>query len=251
MSCIMNNSNFANISPLNSDNLKDEINSFKNKFVNKSQYFICEQDIVGLTMNKYLNIIGNFVSSNFRKFKNNFVIKIFKLIKKRSIETSRILSKFELLEKKIDNQQLILERSFDLNSKLQKEIDYINSKISNNLEKSHLNNEDEKIQTIGHNSNTKVDFYQEENLRLGSELVDTKKKFEILKNEIEKYENQRSDLISKINSVNDVINDSNVLTNVFENKIEPKVNILDPQNIQKKDETNLNEQVKAIFSKRV
>ncbi len=251
MSCIMNNSNFANISPLNSDNLKDEINSFKNKFVNKSQYFICEQDIVGLTMNKYLNIIGNFVSSNFRKFKNNFVIKIFKLIKKRSIETSRLLSKFELLEKKIDNQQLILERSFDLNSKLQKEIDYINSKISNNLEKSHLNNEDEKIQTIGHNSNTKVDFYQEENLRLGSELVDTKKKFEILKNEIEKYENQRSDLISKINSVNDVINDSNVLTNVFENKIEPKVNILDPQNIQKKDETNLNEQVKAIFSKRV
>jgi hypothetical protein len=247
----MNNSNFANISLLNSDNLKDEINSFKNKFENKSQYFICEQDIVGLTMSKYLNIIGNFVSSNFRKFKNNFVIKIFKLIKKRSIETSRILSKFELLEKKIDNQQLILERSFDLNSKLQKEIDYINSKISNNIEKSHLDNEDVKMQTIGHNSNTKVDFYQEENLRLGSELVDTKKKFEILKNEIEKYENQRSDLISKINSVNDVINDSNVLTNVFENKIEPKVNILDPQNIQKKDETNLNEQVKAIFSKKV
>ena len=173
------------------------------------------------------------------------------VIKKRSIETSRLLSKFELLEKKIDNQQLILERSFDLNSKLQKEIDYINNKISNNFEKSYPNNEDEKIQTIGHNSNTKVDFYQEENLRLGSELVDTKKKFEILKNEIEKYENQRSDLISKINSVNDVINDSNVLTNVFENKIEPKVNILDPQNIQKKDETNLNEQVKAIFSKRV
>ena len=251
MSCIMNNFNFANISSINSDNLKDEINSFKNKFVNKSQYFICEQDIVGLTMNKYLDIIENFISSNFRKFKNNFLIKIYKLIKKRSIETSRILSKFELLEKKIDNQQLILERSFDLNSKLQKEIDYINNKISNNFEKSYPIKEDESIQTIGHNSNTKVDFYQEENLRLGSELVDTKKKFEILKNEIEKYENQRSDLISKINSVNDVINDSNVLTNVFENKIEPKVNILDPQNIQKKDETNLNEKVKAIFSKRI
>lgn len=251
MSCIMNNSNLANMSNLNSDNLKDEINSFKNKFVNKSQYFICEQDIVGFTMNKYLDIIENFVSSNLRKFKNNFLIKIYKLIKKRSIETSKLLSKFELLEKKIDNQQLILERSFDLNSKLQKEIDYINNKISNNFEKSYPDNGDVKIQTIGHNSNTKVDFYQEENLRLGSELLDTKKKFEILKNEIEKYENQRSDLISKINSVNDVINDSNVLTNVFENKIEPKVNILDPQNIQKKDENNLNEQVKAIFSKRI
>ena len=247
----MKNSSLVTISSLNSNNLKDEINSFKNKFENKSQYFICEQDIVGLTMNKYLDIIENLVSSNFKKFKNNFLIKIYKLIKKRSIETSRLLSKFELLEKKIDNQQLILERSFDLNSKLQKEIDYINTKISNNLEKTNLNYDEEKIQTIGHNSNTKVDFYQEENLRLGSELVDTKKKFEILKNEIEKYENQRSDLISKINSVNDVINDSNVLTNVFENKIEPKVNILDPQNIQKKDESNLNEKVKAIFLKRL
>ena len=247
----MKNSNLTNKSNSNSSNLKEEINSFKNRFENKSQYFICEQDIVGLAMNKYLNIIENFISSNFRKFKNNFLIKIYKLIKKRSIETSQLLSKFELLEKKLDNQQLILERSFDLNSKLQKEIDYINTKISNNLEKSHLNNEDEKMQKIGHNSNTKVDFYQEENLRLGSELLDTKKKFEILKNEIEKYENQRSDLISKINSVNDVINDSNVLTNVFENKIKPKVNILDPQNIQKKDETNLNEKVKAIFSKRI
>ena len=247
----MKNSSLTNKLNSNSDNLKEEINSFKNRFENKSQYFICEQDIVGLAMNKYLNIIENFISSNFRKFKNNFLIKIYKLIKKRSIETSQLLSKFELLEKKLDNQQLILERSFDLNSKLQKEIDYINSKISNNFEKSYPINEDENIQTIGHNSNTKVDFYQEENLRLGSELVDTKKKFEILKNEIEKYENQRSDLISKINSVNDVINDSNVLTNVFENKIEPKVNILDPQNIQKKDETNLNEKVKAIFSKRI
>ena len=251
MSCIMKNSSLTNKLNSNSDNLKEEINSFKNRFENKSQYFICEQDIVGLAMNKYLNIIENFISSNFRKFKNNFLIKIYKLIKKRSIETSQLLSKFELLEKKLDNQQLILERSFDLNSKLQKEIDYINSKISNNFEKSYPINEDENIQTIGHNSNTKVDFYQEENLRLGSELVDTKKKFEILKNEIEKYENQRSDLISKINSVNDVINDSNVLTNVFENKIEPKVNILDPQNIPKKDEINLNDQVKAIFSKKI
>ena len=247
----MKNSSLTNKLNSNSDNLKEEINSFKNRFENKSQYFICEQDIVGLAMNKYLNIIENFISSNFRKFKNNFLIKIYKLIKKRSIETSRLLSKFDLLEKKIDNQQLILERSFDLNSKLQKEIDFINNKISDNFEKSYLNNEDVKVQIIGHNSNTKVDFYQEENLRLGSELVDTKKKFEILKNEIEKYENQRSDLISKINSVNDVINDSNVLTNVFENKIEPKINILDPQNIQKEDETNLNEKVKAIFSKRV
>ena len=247
----MKNSCLTNISNLNSDNLKDEINSFKNKFINKSQYFICEQDIVGLTMNKYLNIIENFILSNLRKFKKNFIIKVYKLIKKRSIDTSNLLSKFDLLEKKFDNQQLILERSFEQNSKLQQEINNINNKIVNKYEQPELNYENEKPQVIGHNSNTKVDFYQEENLRLGSELVETKKKFEILKNEIEKYENQRSNLITKINSVNDVINNSNVLTNIFENEIQPKVNILDPQNIAKKENVDLNDQVKAIFSKKI
>ena len=247
----MKNYSLANISNLNSDNLKDEINSFKNKFINKSQYFICEQDMIGLTMNKYLDIIENFISSNLRKFKKNFIIKIYKLIKKRSIDTSNLLSKFDLLEKKFDNQQLILERSFEQNSKLQQEINNINNKIVNKYEQPQLNYENEKTQVIGHNSNTKVDFYQEENLRLGSELVETKKKFEILKNEIEKYENQRSNLITKINSVNDVINNSHVLTNVFENEIQPKVNILDPQNIAKKENVDLNDQVKAIFSKKI
>ena len=152
---------------------------------------------------------------------------------------------------RVKQTNLILERNFNLNSKLQKEIDDINNKLAKNNERPNLNVKYEKQETIGHNSNTKVDFYQEENLRLGSELVETKKKFEILKSEIEKYENQRTDLISKINSVNEVIHDSNVLTNVFENKIEPKINIIDPQNIQKKSEPDLNEQVKAIFSKRI
>ena len=247
----MKNNNIIIKPSLKSDNLKQEINNFKSKFLNKSEYFICEQDIVGLVMNKYLDTLQKFFFNNFKKLKNNFLVKIYKLIVKRSNQTNRLLSKFESLEQKIDSQQLIIERSFNLNSKLQKEVDYINNEIINNFSKFQTNLNDNKNGVIGHNSNTKVDFYQEENLRLGSELVETKKKFEILKSEIEKYENQRSDLISKINSVNEVINDSNVLTNVFENKIEPKINIIDPQNIQKKSEPDLNEQVKAIFSKKI
>ena len=100
-------------------------------------------------------------------------------------------------------------------------------------------------------SEDKIKFYQEENIRIGTELSETKKKSEILNDEIGRYENQRSDLITQINSVNDVIKDSNILTNVFENKIEPKIGVIDPQNNQNKPESNLNEQVKAIFSKKI
>ena len=78
--------------------------------------------------------------------------------------------------------------------------------------------------------------------------METKKKFEILKSEIEKYEQQRSNLISKINSVNDALNDTNVLTNVFNNDVKPKVNVIDHKKIEIKSNLDLNEQVKNIFS---
>ena len=123
--------NYNNISK-NSSNLKLEIDNFKNKFSNKTQYFTCEQDIIGFLMIKNIEIIKKFILSNSRKFKNGFIIRIYNLIKKRSKTISNLLSKFELLEKKLDNQNVMLQRSFELNSKLQKEIDLINKKLIDN-----------------------------------------------------------------------------------------------------------------------
>jgi predicted nuclease with TOPRIM domain len=99
----------------------------------------------------------------------------------------------------------------------------------------------------------KIEFYQEENVRLSNELFETKKKFDISKSEIEKYEKEKSNLISKMNSVNEAINNSNILTNVFENKVKPKINIIDHNIInkeEKKKDLSLNEMVKNIFSKK-
>ena len=61
---------------------------------------------------------------------------------------------------------------------------------------------------------------QDENLRISNELFESKKKLEIMKQEIEKYNKQRSNLINKINSVNEIVNDSNVLTSVFDNNLQ-------------------------------
>ena len=250
-------------SDLKSYKLKWKIDNFKTKFYNKNEYFTCEPGIIGIIMDKYLVNIQNFFISFFKKIKKNLIIKIFKSIIKKKNETTKLLVKFESLEQKLDKQENILKRNFNLSLKLQKEVDYLSKNKSNNFEKVEPNSNNTHPEIIGHNSknthpeiirdnsNAKIDFYQEENLRLGSELVETKKKFEILKSEIEKYENQRSNLISKINSVNDEINNSNILTNVFENKIKPKINIVDHKNIQRNNETTLDEKVKAIFSNRL
>ena len=71
-----------------------------------------------------------------------------------------------------------------------------------------------------------------------------------MKMEIEKVQSKRSNLIDKINSVNDVIQDSNIVTNVFENKNqENKINIQDPELKNKKDKIDLDLEVKKIFAK--
>ena len=167
------------------------------------------------------------------------------------------------LEKNINQNNFYKQNNKELNLKLNelselktykyKYLEYKqkNSDLENMLAKIKLD-EDKNLQ----NSNfikeleNKIKFYQDENIRVGTELLETQKKSEILKDEVKKYENQRSNLISQINSVNDVIKDANILTNVFENKIEPRINIIDPQNIQNKPEQNLNEQVRAIFLKK-
>ena len=168
------------------------------------------------------------------------------------------------LEKNINQNNFYKQNNKELNLKLNelselktykyKYLEYKqkNSDLENMLAKIKLD-EDKNLQ----NSNfikeleNKIKFYQDENIRVGTELLETQKKSEILKDEVKKYENQRSNLIAQINSVNDVIKDSNILTNVFENKIEPRINVIDPQNIQKKSEPDLNEKVKAIFSKKI
>ena len=89
---------------------------------------------------------------------------------------------------------------------------------------------------------------EEENLRISNELFETKTKFEIMKKEMEKFQEQRSNLINKLNSINEAVEDSNVVTSVFENNHNRnKINI---QNINKKEKNlDLNKEVQNIFAK--
>ena len=81
-------------------------------------------------------------------------------------------------------------------------------------------------------------------------------KFEILKEELEKHVNQRSVMIDKINSLNDEMNNSNIVTNVFNNDLEKqKINIIDHNTIKKEinhkeNKIDLDKEVASIFGKK-
>ena len=172
-------------------------------------------------------------------------------ILEKILQSNQTFSNSKLLEKRLDEQQKFIEQSVKENLELKKDINKINESLSKLLENPNKVLETKEPENLGHNSIARVDFYQEENVRLGSELLDTKKKFDILKGELEKYQEQRSNLISKINSVNEAINDTNVLTNVFDNNVKPKIDVIDHNKLKSKEENkvDLNQQVANIFAK--
>ena len=242
---------------MTSVDLQNKILNFKNNILNKDDIWIYQQNNFDLFLDKVVIEIIK-ITKFILNSKTTMIIKekilktinslIDKISSNKNFPVNKLNfdnSKIEKLDQKIDLQYQTIQNTFlESNKRLKKEISDLNLKIDEHLK----NNNYRLAENLGHNSSSRVDFYQEENVRLGSELMETKKKFEILKSEIEKYEQQRSNLISKINSVNDALNDTNVLTNVFSNDVKPKVNVIDHKKIETKSNLDLNEQVKNIFS---
>ena len=242
---------------MTSADLQNKILNFKNNFLNKEDLWVYQQNNFDLFLDKVVIEIIK-ITKFILNSKTTMIIKekilktinslIDKISSNKNFPVNKLNfdnSKIEKLDQKIDLQYQTIQNTFlESNKRLKKEISDLNLKIDEHLK----NNNYRPAENLGHNSSSRVDFYQEENVRLGSELMETKKKFEILKSEIEKYEQQRSNLISKINSVNDALNDTNVLTNVFSNDVKPKVNVIDHKKIETKSNLDLNEQIKNIFS---
>jgi len=239
--------------------LENKISIFKSNVDQKDDFLVFEKNQFDLFIDSTFNFIEKilvFLDNNL-KIKNNFLY-IIKMIKntitkilEKILKSNQTSSNSKLLEKRIEEQQKFIEQSVKENLELKKDINKINESLSKLLENPNKVLETKEPENLGHNSIARVDFYQEENVRLGSELLDTKKKFDILKGELEKYQEQRSNLISKINSVNDAINDSNVLTNVFDNNVKPKIDVIDHNKLKSKEENkvDLNQQVANIFAK--
>ena len=239
--------------------LKDKISNFRSNIVQKDDFLVFEKNQFDLFIDSTFNFIEKiliFLDNNL-KIKHKF-LNIIKMIKntitkilEKILQSNQTFSNSKLLEKRLDEQQKFIEQSVKENLELKKDINKINESLSKLLENPNKVLETKEPENLGHNSIARVDFYQEENIRLGSELLDTKKKFDILKGELEKYQEQRSNLISKINSVNDAINDTNVLTNVFDNNVKPKIDIIDYNKLKSKEENkaDLNQQVANIFAK--
>ena len=234
-----------------SKKLKNRIDEFYSRFASKEKIIVFEQSkfdvILGTVFNRSCNILLD--------------------ILKRTINiTMKVINKFfdlitqqNDLKKKILKQEEILINNSKLNVALTEQINLLNKKIdkislqnnSKTLElATDIKNNNFHEYKIKNQSNNEIEFFQNENLRISNELFETRKKFKIMKDEIEKFQNQRSNLIEKINSVNDVIKDSNVVTTVFDNNESlKKIDIIDPEIKRENYKKDLSSEVAKIFSR--
>jgi len=250
----------------NSLELKKKIDEFKGKMTLSNNYMVFEPnsfdiflDKIVLKINHRINDLNN--NKMIKKILSSSILVVKKTIfnfwnslKNITEKLNLIKLKFDQLEQKIEHQQITINENLNTNKQIKEELFLLHKSI----EKLTNNNQSNTVLPnvsnldISNLENEKVKFYQEENLRIGGELLETKKKFDLVKSEIEKYEQQRSNLIAKINSVNEALENTNVVTNVFENEIsKPKVSIIDHKNLEKNNnqKQDIEEEIRKIFSK--
>ena len=125
-----------------------------------------------------------------------------------------------------------------------------NKDLENTIEKlkSYEDNNDQNLNIISELEN-KIKYYQEENIRISNQLYEANKRFDIIKSEIEVLQDQRSSLITKINSVNDVIGNSKIITNVFNSpeSIKNEINIQNPLKKIEAKHADINDEILNIF----
>jgi chromosome segregation ATPase len=220
------------------------------------------------------------------KIKNEIKIKIYNLFKKKIKKNTLKLivdQQIEIKKFQKNTPKLIVDQQIEI-KKFQKKINYLNENkkaletsnhnLLSNLDKiaedkKMLIENNKKIQeelssqksnfkksNLLHNSNSgkltelnnKLKFSQDENLRLSSEVFNSRKKYNVIKKQLYDFELQKNQLSNQIQELNDTVDKSNLVTPSFINEL-PSEATEDIKKLGKKNATALDTAIKKIFNK--
>ena len=213
--------------------LKEELVSLGNKIV-VLKFHGDEKDKSNILLK---NDILNLVNEK-NKIKYNF--------KKEIINTNLLEVKNKNLESKYLDLESNLKTLKNEKYELKKENDEL--QVLTNTLKLPKNVIEEKNKQI-ENLKNKIIFYQEDSLRINNELMNSQKKSKNINLEISNLKNERINFIEKVNSINDVIKEQNIVSNVFINDIkENKIKVIESSKKTENDKIELDKTIKGIFS---
>ena len=192
-------------------NIKLQNKETNNMDLNKNNQILAN-DLAKLKIN-----LGNTKLGLLKSIQNN------KFLKNNS---QKLLNKLELIKKSKNNDKLI-DNQID-------NFEKIKSEANNNL----LINE----------TNNKLKFYQDENVRLSSELTNTQNRHDILKTNMTKIEIEKNNISNQIQELNDSLNNTNIVKTPFLKEI-PQEITEDLKHMNSDEKKNLDDVVNKIFKK--
>ena len=207
--------------------LKKNIDELNNKIIKYKYNTIESNEVNKLLKDDILNLVNIERNLKYNLKKNEIVIN--KLKEEHQDQNLKWLKTNETHEGEI---KYLRKNNKDLEDEL-------------NLLKSKINNETENL-TKTRKFKDKTIHYQEENLRISNELIETRRKLEIFKGEMNNYKSQKINLIDKLSSINELMGDTNLLTNVFDNKKIKIQNVPNPNLINNQE---LDKEIEKIFFK--
>ena len=237
------------VNEISNDTISKTKNSFLNDLVtddaNSRKNYEIDDKIKNEIIIKIYNLFKKKIKKNTLKLIVDQQIEIKKFQKeinylnenKKALETSNhnLLSN---LDKITEDKKMLIEK----NKKIQEEL----FSQKSNFKKSNLlhNSNSEKLTEL----NNKLKFYQDESLRLSSELFNSRKKYNVIKKQLYDFELQKNQLSNQIQKLNDTVNKSNLVTPSFINEL-PSEATEDIKKLGKQDATKLNTSINKIFSK--
>ena len=197
---------------------------------------------------KQLNQIYKHDITNLKKIEKNLQDKsdenqlIYNLLKEKNINTElksqKFLKDIETYKSKIDEYEKTTTSLKSKNKDLEIIIKKLRSDKDGNIKNLNIINELED----------KIQYHQDENLRIGNQLFQTNKSNDIIKRDIEILQDQRLELVEKVNLVNSVIDNSKIVTHAFQDASLGNKKSNEDSHVVKKNRADLNKEILNIFN---
>ena len=197
---------------------------------------------------KQLNQIYKHDIINLQKIEKNLQDKsdenqlIYNLLKEKNINTElkseKFLKDIEIYKSKIEEYEKTTTSLKSKNKDLEVTIKKLRSDRDGNIQNLNIINELED----------KIQYHQDENLRIGNQLFQVNKRNDIIKRDIEILQDQRLELVEKVNSVNNAIDNSKIVTHAFQDSSLVNKKSNEYSHVVKKNRADLNKEIHNIFN---
>ena len=181
----------------------------------------------------------NDIDKNFLDIKKT-TLELDNSIKEQELKLTSTIKYDEDKLKDLSDKKILFDKNkmqADILKNQQFLIDEYKSNINRlNLELAETQKINEELST----SNNKIKFYQEDNIRLSSQVNDFQKKYETIKNNFNEVENEKNVIFKKIKELNNSLLKNNIIGTPFlEGKIEEET--INSKVLNDLSENNLND----------